>query len=59
MRVHLTPLDVEVEPLAFYLKRAGEREDMQQLQAVVQVRESLMQVAKGEQYPQVFIAGSI
>ena len=54
---HLTPLDVEVEPLAFYLKRAGEREDMQQLQAVVQVRESLMQVAKGEQYPQVFIAG--
>ncbi|MCE2434602.1 MAG: TolC family protein [Candidatus Latescibacteria bacterium] len=30
---------------------------MQQLQAVVQVRESLMQVAKGEQYPQIFIAG--
>ena len=53
----LTPVDVEIEPLEFYLKRAGEREDMQQLQAAVQVRESLMQVAKGEQYPQIFIAG--
>ncbi len=53
----LTPVEVDIEPLEFYLKRAAEREDMQQLQAAVQVRESLVQVAKGEQYPQVFIAG--
>ena len=26
----LTPVDVEIEPLAFYLKHAGAREDMQQ-----------------------------
>ncbi len=53
----LTPVEVEIEPLAFYLQRAGEREDMQQLDAAVQVRASLARVAKAEQYPQVFIAG--
>ena len=53
----LTPVEAEVEPLEFYLQRAGEREDVQQLDAAVQVRASLAQVAKAEQYPQIFIAG--
>ena len=53
----LTPIEVEIEPLEFYLQRAGEREDVQQLDAVAQVRASLARVAKAEQYPQIFIAG--
>ncbi len=53
----LTPVEADIAPLEFYLQRAGEREDMQQLQSAVQARASLAQVAKGAQYPQVFLAG--
>ncbi|MDP6037591.1 MAG: TolC family protein [Candidatus Latescibacteria bacterium] len=53
----LTPVDTEIGSLASYLGRVNDRPEMQQLQAALQVRESLSQVAKSEQYPQIFIAG--
>ena len=53
----LAPVDAEIGSLESYLSRSNNRPEIQQLQAALQVRESLSQVAKSEQYPQIFIAG--
>jgi len=53
----LVALDVDILPLDHYLERANVRAEMKQLNAVAQVRESLVQVAKSDLYPQLFLAG--
>jgi outer membrane protein TolC len=53
----LASLDAEILPLGFYLGQGDTRAEMQQLKAGIQVRESLLRVAKSDQYPQLFLAG--
>ncbi len=53
----LVALEVDILPLDHYLERARLRAEMKQLDAVAQVRESLVKVAKSDLYPQLFLAG--
>ncbi|MBT5830062.1 MAG: TolC family protein [Candidatus Latescibacteria bacterium] len=53
----LEPIDVEVLPLDAYLSRGDSRAEMSQLKAALTARKSLIQVAKSDQYPQLFLAG--
>lgn len=53
----LVPVDVEILPLDAYLNRGDSRAEMLQLDAAVKARKSLVQVAKSDQYPQLFLAG--
>lgn len=53
----ISPVDVEIYPLDHYLALAEERADLQQLDAALDARQSLIKVAKSELYPQLFLAG--
>jgi outer membrane protein len=53
----LVAIDIEILPLETYLDHASDRAETKQLNAVIQVRESLVQVAKSDLYPQLFLAG--
>ncbi|MBT4140872.1 MAG: TolC family protein [Candidatus Latescibacteria bacterium] len=57
MSGELEPIDVEVLPLDAYLSRGDSRAEMSQLKAALTARKSLIQVAKSDQYPQLFLAG--
>ncbi|MDA0710049.1 MAG: TolC family protein [bacterium] len=53
----IVPLEVEILPLSAYLELAASRPEMQQLDAVVEARKSLLQMARSDLYPQIFLAG--
>lgn len=53
----ITPIDVEIGTLATYVALAENRAEMHQLNAALNARESLVRVAKSDQYPQLFLAG--
>ena len=53
----IVPVDVEISPLSVYLDRVGARAEVRQLNAAIQARKSLIDVAKSDQYPQLFLAG--
>jgi len=53
----ITPIDVEIGSLESYVAQAENRAEMHQLNAALDARASLVRVAKGDQYPQLFLAG--
>lgn len=56
----LEPTPVTLSDLQVYIDRAyASRPDIKQLQATIQVRRSLLRVARSEYYPQIALVGSL
>jgi len=56
----LEPVTVQLQPLAYYLERAGlQRPDMAQLEAGLAARQARVEAARRAYYPSVFLAGGL